>query len=116
MDPARIRETRYPGHGSLVFRAMRMRSPILVVLLTLVLLIVAPAVGAVAVTSSADGDVLAVDDGPAVEAPEEVEEDEEQPWTARFLAPTVLLLGVVALGGSILYYGVRIRGKYTVTD
>lgn len=52
---------------------------------------------------------------PAVEAPPEAAEDEEQPWTARFLAPTVLLLGVVALGGSVLYYGIRIRGRYKVT-
>lgn len=52
--------------------------------------------------------------GPAVEAPPPAADEPEQPWTARFLAPTVMLLGGLALGGSVLYYAVRIRGRYTV--
>jgi hypothetical protein len=51
---------------------------------------------------------------PAVEAPPEEEEGEEQPWTARFLAPLVLVLGLAALIGAIAYYGVRIRRRYRV--
>ena len=53
---------------------------------------------------------------PAVEAPPEVEEAEDRPWTQRFLAPTVLALGVLGLIGSIVYYGVRVRGKYRVAQ
>ncbi len=60
-------------------------------------------------------DVFAAD-GPAVEAPPEAAEEEEAPWTTRFLAPTVLAIGVIALVGSVLYYGVRVRGRYKVTS
>lgn len=89
---------------------MRSRLRFLLIL-ALVALVVVPT-GAVLAQGAAD--VSAADDGPAVEVPPEVEEEEEQPWTARFLAPTVLLLGLVALGGSVLYYAVRIRGRYVV--
>lgn len=53
---------------------------------------------------------------PAVEAPPLAEEEEEAPWTQRFLAPTVLALGVLGLVGSVVYYGVRIRARYHVVD
>ena len=82
--------------------------------LIVVLLLAFPAVAVANVPAgSASGDVLAAD-GPAVEAPVEFADEEEQPWTARFLAPAVLLLSVIAIGSSVLYYAVRIRGKYTV--
>jgi hypothetical protein len=82
--------------------------------LIVVLLLAFPAAAVATVPAgSASGDVLAAD-GPAVEAPAEAADEEEQPWTARYLAPAVLLLAVVAIGGSVLYYAVRIRGKYTV--
>jgi hypothetical protein len=89
---------------------MRTRLRFLLILMLVAFLVVT---GGAALAQEA-GDVLAADDGPAVEAPPEAAEDEEQPWTARYLAPTVLLLGVVALGGSVLYYAVRIRGRYVV--
>jgi hypothetical protein len=53
---------------------------------------------------------------PAEDAPPPADEDEEQPWTARFLAPTVLALGVVATIATVAYYGVRIRGRYEVAE
>ena len=53
---------------------------------------------------------------PAEEAPPAGEEDEEQPWTARFLAPTVLAIGVIALVISVAYYGLRVRGRYEVVE
>ncbi len=51
---------------------------------------------------------------PAVEAPPAEVQSEEDPWTSRFLVPTVMLLGIAALVGSIGYYGVRVRGRYRV--
>lgn len=53
---------------------------------------------------------------PAVEAPAVVDEETDRPWTQRFLAPTVLALGALGLIGSIVYYGVRVRGKYRVAQ
>jgi hypothetical protein len=64
--------------------------------------------------TGADAETVA-GDAPAVEAPADAVDEEEQPWTARFLAPTTLLLGLVALGGSVMYYAVRVRGRYRVT-
>jgi hypothetical protein len=58
--------------------------------------------------------VFAAGAGPAVESPPAEADEDEQPWTVRYLAPTTLLLGLLALGGSVLYYGVRIRGRYKV--
>jgi hypothetical protein len=53
---------------------------------------------------------------PAVEAPAEVEEEEEQPWTQRYLAPTVAVLGLGGLIGAVAYYGIRIRSRYEVVE
>ena len=49
------------------------------------------------------------------QAPEAAEE-EEDPWTARFLAPAVVVLCVVAIGASASYYVVRIRGRYRIAE
>ncbi len=51
---------------------------------------------------------------PAVVVPEAAEEEAEDPWTARFLAPAVVVIAVVAIGASASYYVVRIRGRYRV--
>ncbi len=53
---------------------------------------------------------------PAVEAPPASEDEEEQPWTARFLAPTLLALGVVITVIATGYYATRIRGRYRVVE
>lgn len=53
---------------------------------------------------------------PAVEVPEAAEDDEEDPWTARFLAPAVVVIAVVTVGASLAYYVVRIRGRYRVAQ
>ena len=53
---------------------------------------------------------------PAVEAPAGETEEEEQPWTARFLAPALLVLGIVAVVLVVVYYGVRMRGRYKIVD
>lgn len=51
---------------------------------------------------------------PAVMVPEVAEEEDEDPWTARFLAPAVVVLGAVAVGAAASYYVVRVRGRYRV--
>lgn len=53
---------------------------------------------------------------PAVEAPPEVPPEEDLPWTARYLAPTILALGVIGLIATIAIYGTRIGSKYEVVD
>ena len=51
---------------------------------------------------------------PAVQVPVTQAPATEQPWTARFLAPAVAVIGVIAVGASVFYYVVRIRGRYRV--
>lgn len=51
---------------------------------------------------------------PAVVVPEEAEGSTDDPWTARFLAPLVLVIGVVSLVAAGSYYVVRIRGRYRI--
>ena len=53
---------------------------------------------------------------PAVEAPEPEEEEDEAPWTQRFLAPATLVLGVISVVGVVAYYGLRIGGRFRVVD
>jgi len=53
---------------------------------------------------------------PAEVAPADSADEDEQPWTARFIAPGLLTIGVLALVGSIAYYGVRVRSRYEVVD
>jgi hypothetical protein len=79
-----------------------------------VLLLFVPALLSVVGTPAAVADTGAqiVAAEPAVVVPEEVEEGVEDPWTARFLAPLVFVIGVVSLGAAVSYYVVRIRGRY----
>jgi len=51
---------------------------------------------------------------PAVEVPVTAPEATEDPWTARFLGPAVVIIAVVAIGASVSYYVIRIRGRYRV--
>ena len=53
---------------------------------------------------------------PAVEIPEAEEADEEAPWTARFLAPAVVVIAAITVGASLAFYVVRIRGRYRVVQ
>ncbi|MDJ0499219.1 MAG: hypothetical protein QNJ89_15420 [Acidimicrobiia bacterium] len=82
-----------------------------------VLLLIMPAPLAVLGAAAADAapvDVVAAE--PAVEVPEAEGEEEEPPWTARFLAPAVVVIAVVTVGASLAYYVVRIRGRYRVVQ
>jgi hypothetical protein len=94
---------------------MRVRVGLVPLFLIASLVLAYPATAtAAAIPPAASSAVLGAGEGPAVESEPAEEEEEEQPWTARYLAPTTLLLGLLALGGSVLYYGVRIRGRYKV--
>jgi hypothetical protein len=53
---------------------------------------------------------------PAATIPPAADDTLEQPWTQRFLAPTVLILGVLGLIGAVAYYGMRVKGRYRVVD
>lgn len=53
-------------------------------------------------------------DGPAVSIPEAGDEEEELPWTNRYLAPTVIVMGLVVIALSAIGYGIRVRGRYRV--
>ncbi|MDJ0925283.1 MAG: hypothetical protein QNJ77_12045 [Acidimicrobiia bacterium] len=83
-------------------------------LVVLLLFVPAPlaVVGTPAAYATGSPQVVAAE--PAVEVPEESEDDEEDPWTARFLAPAVVVLGALTVGASLAYYVVRVRGRYRV--
>ena len=51
---------------------------------------------------------------PAEEAPVAEEEAEEQPWTARFLTPAIIVAPVLLVVVLLFYYLLRIRGRYRV--
>jgi hypothetical protein len=53
---------------------------------------------------------------PAELAPPVADEPAEDQWTAKFLAPTVALLGLLGVVVSIALYGLRVRSKYRVSD
>ena len=53
---------------------------------------------------------------PAVVSPPADDAAREEPWTALYLAPVLLLGGVLALGSYGALYLVRVRGKYDVVD
>lgn len=55
-------------------------------------------------------------DGPAivVEAEGTDAATGEEAWTFRFLVPTVLVMAGLGIAGTIVLYGVRVRGRYRV--
>ena len=52
--------------------------------------------------------------GPAEEFEVDAEEETEDPWTARYLAPTVAAMAGLILVVVVVGYGVRVRGRYRV--
>ena len=66
---------------------------------------VAPS-GAQEVPSGGDTPAVVVDDGAPVPT--------EDAWTFRFLVPTVLALSALIVVGTMVGYGVRVRGRYRV--
>jgi hypothetical protein len=63
-----------------------------------------------------DAWVFAQEDAPqpAVVVSEASGEAEEQPWTFRFLVPTVVAIAVLAVGATLAAYAFRVRGRYRV--
>ncbi len=53
---------------------------------------------------------------PAVEAPEPVPEDDDSPWTTRYLVPTLLAVMAVVMVLVVLGYFIRLRGRYRVVE
>ena len=53
---------------------------------------------------------------PAEEAPQPEPDEPDQPWTARFLAPLVLTLGIAGLVISATAYVVRVKSRYQVVE
>ncbi len=53
---------------------------------------------------------------PAELAPPAAETAVDDQWTAKFLAPTVALLGVLGVVAAFALYGVRLRGKYRIVE
>jgi hypothetical protein len=94
-------------------------------LLCLVVLWVSSAVGAALATDEAptttvaEAEAVDPDAPPDPNAPPVVVEDttpelDEEPWTARFLAPATAVLGIVVFFVVVVYYFARIRGRYEV--
>ena len=88
-------------------------------------LMVAIASPVAATEDSAEGDMtettvvpeqISQDEGPAVQAPPADEDDSEQPWTARFIYPVIVLGTVVLIVGLAIGYNRSIRKRYHVVS
>ena len=53
---------------------------------------------------------------PALPAPPPDVVDEEQPWTVRFIYPTIAIVTVILLVGLVIGYNRSVRGRYTVVS
>lgn len=82
------------------------------ILLLLVLLAFPAAMSATAVAQ--EEAQIPADRQPAVVLDEGGATQEEEAWTFRFLVPTVLAVSALALAGTVLAYGSRVRGRYRV--
>ena len=60
--------------------------------------------------------VHATPDEPAVIVPPEVVEVYEQPWTARFLIPLLVVTAIVLLVGVAVSYNRSVRKRYKVVS
>lgn len=72
---------------------------------------------AVAILSLSVGSALAGEgappgDGPAVTQAEPPALDEDEAWTFRYLVPTLLAMGVLAVVATVVAYGRRVKGRY----
>jgi hypothetical protein len=80
----------------------------------IVLLLLAFALGAMPISLAQEDPAPANE--PAVVVGEEPAPPPEDAWTFRFLVPTLLVLTGIALVGVILGYGVRVKGRYRVSQ
>jgi len=100
----------YPRPMTRLFRLL-----IVALLAGIIFLLPAIAVGSEG-EESEDAEVapISVDSGAAIEIPPIDPIEAPDPWTTRYLIPTILALTVVVIGGVIVYYLVAIKGRYTV--
>jgi hypothetical protein len=86
--------------------------------LALLLVAVTVPVAALATEAETESTTTAAPSGdeivPAVEAPPAEADEEEPPWTTRFLAPAALALGIMGVIGITAYYGAKVAAKYRV--
>jgi hypothetical protein len=82
--------------------------------LAVLLLLAPPLLGLVNTPKALAAPAQSVAAAPAVEVPVTAPEATEDPWTARFLGPAVVIIAVVAIGASVSYYVIRVRGRYRV--
>lgn len=76
-----------------------------------VLLLVACAVLALAPAAVAVADTVAQGDVPAIQVPDAEPVDDTPSWTYRYLVPTLLVLGVLAVVVTVVQYFVKVVGK-----
>ncbi len=56
-------------------------------------------------------------DMPAVSVPPPAADDAEAPWTTKFLIPTTLILGALAVFGTVVQYFLKVvRNRYKVVE
>jgi hypothetical protein len=55
-------------------------------------------------------------EGPAIEAPPVVIEVPEQPWTARFIYPAIVVITILLILALIIGYNHKIRNRYQVVS
>lgn len=100
----------------------RIRATIVLGLATLVVLVVATAASATegteeeTTTTTVAEEPVFEDGEPAVVIPPIEEAEEEQPWTSRFLYPTIVVGTILLIVGLIIGYNHSIRNRYEVVD
>ena len=65
-------------------------------------------------SEDAEATPISADSGAAIDVPPIDPAETPEPWTARYLIPTILALTVVVIGGVVVYYLVGIKGRYSV--
>lgn len=53
---------------------------------------------------------------PAELAPPADDAEVEDQWTAKYLAPTVAVLGILGVIAAFALYGLRVRARYRISD
>ena len=104
--------------GNLVYpRRMKRSLRLLIAMLLagLILLLPAIAMGSQGEESDeAEVAPISVDSGAAVDVSPIDPTEAPDPWTTRYLIPTILALTVAVVGGVIVYYLVAVKGRYSV--
>lgn len=100
----------------------RSRLPLIAVLAALVILaLAAPAFATEGSTEEPEETTTTVapfegDDAPAVIIPPAEETEEDQPWTSRFIYPTIVVGTILLIVGIVWAYNRRVRHRYKVVS